>query len=114
MMFKCMFEMTELELRNTTSKCTRIVPIHKTLDDDLSADITWIHNNADTIIGSSCDYVWNLYFDYFINEKILSKNNFYKLVKQELNISSAIIRVTNDNVKYCFRKVNITKKVNLK
>lgn len=99
MMFQATHEVSE---NNLPENYTKIIPKYKTLDDDLTDEINWIYAHEHLITGAACEYVWDLYYKEFVNCKILSKNNFYKLIKKELSLKCKIVRISQDATKYCF------------
>lgn len=99
MMYQVTCEAAENDLPDSY---IRIIPIYKSLKDDLTNEIDWIHTYKDFIVGATCEYIWELYCGEFLDRKILSKNNFYKLVKKELSLEGKIIRMSQDATKYCF------------
>lgn len=100
MKFKVRCEVTETELIKISSTITKIIPLYKSKAD--AADVEWIHQNKDIIIGNACMYVWDKYREAFPDDMILSKNIFYKLVKQELELKGQMMKLANDAVRYCF------------
>lgn len=100
MMFKVICEVSEAEFMKLSSIAKKIMPIYKDMPDE--NDVRWIHDNENNIVGMACVYVWDRYCEAFTNEKILSKNMFYKLVKRELNLKNKMMRLANDSTKYCF------------
>lgn len=96
--------MSESQMQELMHMCTKINATYKTLKDDVSKDKRWIHNNSGIVIDAPCEYIWDLYCKDFADEKILSKFDFYKLVRHELNVKSMVVRITDDTTKYCFRK----------
>jgi hypothetical protein len=99
MIFKCISEISEKEL--DINKYNKITPIYKKLNDDLTDEIHWIHDNI--IVDVSCEHIWNLYYEAFIEKKILSKHDFYKLIRRELSLKCKVIRI-DKNTMYCFVK----------
>lgn len=98
-----MFQVThDVSQKNLPETYTKIIPKYKSLKDDLTLETKWIRYND--VVGLPCDYVWQKYYDEFIDHKILSKNNFYKLVKSTLNVKMKVMRTSDDSVKNCFVK----------
>lgn len=109
MMFKMTLHVTEAMMNHIFKRIkflkADVVPINKTLNDDLTEEIKWIDYWADMISCAPCDYVWEQYYDEFSDKIILSKNNFFKLIKRHLNLRSKTMRLGDDSVKYCFYKI---------
>lgn len=100
MIYKVICEVTEAEFMKLSSIAKKIMPIYKDMPDE--NDVRWIHENESIIVDTACEYVWDKYCEFFANEKILSKYNFYKLVRYELNLKTTTMRVAHDAVRYCF------------
>ena len=100
MRYKITTEISSSELMQY--QYSKIIPQYKSQAE--AADIDWIHENKESIIDGVCEYVWDKYNEAFIDDKILSKNNFMKLVKRELNLTCKTVRLTSNSVKYCFVK----------
>ena len=99
MMFQVTHELSENDLPETY---TKIIPKYKSLEDDLTLETKWIRANESNIVGAACEHVWDLYYDEFIDCKIISKNNFYNLVKSTLHVDMKVTRISEDNIKNCF------------
>lgn len=95
MIFKCVIETSEIP-----DGCSKITPVYKSLNDDLTNEIEWIHQHE--IINAVCEYIYDLYCESFKEKKVLTRNSFYKLVRKELPLKSKAIRIGQDNVKRCF------------
>lgn len=79
---------------------TRVKAIYKQKPD--GRDTEWIRDNSELITGGSiAAYVYDLYFDYFAEEPILSKTKFYKACRDVLPVEMKMIRI-GDKTKYCF------------
>lgn len=104
MIYKTIIETSETDLQNVINKSISIRPIYKSLDYDIESDISWIHAHSDMIVGAACEFIWDLYYDDFLDNKILSKLKFYELVRHELNLECKHIRLSSNIVKYCFIK----------
>lgn len=102
MMYKVIYEVTEAQMKNLKLSPNKITPVYKTLDDDLTDELDWIDYWEKMILDTSCEFVWDRYYDDFHDKKILSKNLFYKLIHQTLGCHSKQIRLTRDTTKYCF------------
>lgn len=99
MMYQVTCEVAENDLPDSY---IRIMPIYKSLKDDLTLETKWIRNI--NVIGLPCDYIWESYYNEFIDGKILSKNNFYKFVKSTLKVKMKVMRISDHTVKNCFVK----------
>lgn len=100
MRYKITTEISASEL--SQYQYNKIIPQYKSQAG--AADINWIHENKNIIVDGVCEHVWDRYNHAFVDDKILSKNKFIKLVKTELNLTCKIIRLTENDVKYCFVK----------
>ena len=100
MLFECISEVAENELHKYEYK--KLTPIYKSFHDDLSDEINWIDDKTNLIIDSACEHVWDLYYDDFINKKILSKHNFYKLVREQLKVKMKVVKISQNITKNCF------------
>lgn len=80
----------------------RVKAIYKQKPD--GRDTEWIRDNSELITGGSiAAYVYDLYFDYFAEEPVLSKTKFYKACREVLSVEMKMIRI-EDKTKYCFYK----------
>lgn len=108
MMFKMTLQISEAMMNHILKRIkflkANVAPINKTLNDDLTEEIEWIDYWSETINGAPCDFVWDKYCEEFSDKMILSKHNFFKLIKRHLNLRSKTMRFDKDNVKYCFYK----------
>lgn len=102
MLFRCTSEVAENELYKYEYK--KLIPIYKSLCDNLTDEVTWIHNKANLIVDSACEHVWDLYYDDFIDKKILSKHNFYRLIREELKVKMKVVKISQNATKNCFIK----------
>ena len=100
-MYKTQATLTEAQVKHSKISFDKITPVYKTLNDDLTDEIDWINYWEEMILETSCDFVWDRYYDDFHDKKILSRNSFYKLIRQTLHCCSKQVRI-NDAVKYCF------------
>ena len=103
MLFKVQVIVSEQELNQVTSYSTiKIIPIMKSLFDDLENEINWINEHKnDCIIGYPVDLAYENYKKDFENEPILGKNSFSKLAKKELKIQTKLVRI-DKNIQNCF------------
>ena len=103
MLFKVQVIVSEQELNQVTSySTTKIIPIMKSLFDDLENEINWINEHKnDCIIGYPVDLAYENYKKDFENESILGKNSFSKLAKKELKIQTKLVRI-DKNIQNCF------------
>lgn len=102
MRFKVTCEVSETELMKISSMARKIIPLYKSKAE--AADISWIHENKETIVDAACEYIWNLYCEAFTDDMILSRNKFYELIRSELNLESKMVRFTDDVIKYSFAR----------
>lgn len=100
MMVKIMCEATQEQMMELLPIAKKIIPLYKSRAE--AVDIDWIRRNKDIIVDAACEYVWDMYCEAFANEKILSRNAFYKAVRYELGLKSKLLRIDGDTVKYCF------------
>ena len=103
MLFKVQVIVSEQELNQVTSYSTiKIIPIMKSLFDDLENEINWINEHKnDCIISYPVDLAYENYKKDFENESILGKNSFSKLAKKELKIQTKLVRI-DKNIQNCF------------
>lgn len=102
MKFKCTIEITENELKDIMPMVKKIIPVYKTLSDNITSEIDWIKNQRQMILISSCDFVWDKYCEDFYDKKILPKKLFYKLIRHILHCYSKSVRISDDTVKRFF------------
>lgn len=102
MIYKTIAEITVTELNENMSACERIIPVHKSLKDDLTLEINWINNHKHLIPGAACEFIWDLYYEDFIDQKILRRYDFYKLIRRQLDLECNTVRTANESIKYCF------------
>jgi len=102
MIYKCTCEISEREYLKDVGKYKDVKPLHKLFDDDLTDEISWIHAHKDMIVGAACEYIWDLYYEEFMEQMILSKYRFYKLIEKELGVKTKVVRISQDTVKNCF------------
>lgn len=105
MIFRCVVDISESEYVKDIEKYKEPTPIHKSLENDLTDEVNWIHSHESIIIGAACEYIWYLYYDEFIDKMILSKYKFYELIKKELNVETKVVKISQDNIKRCFVEV---------
>lgn len=108
MMFKMTLQVTQAMMTHIFKRIkflkADVVPMNKTLNDDLTEEIEWIDYWSEMISSAPCDFVWDRYYEEFSDKMILSKHNFFKLIKRHLNLKSKTVRIGKDSVKYCFYK----------
>jgi hypothetical protein len=100
MIYRCTIETYEIP-----DGCIKILPSYKSLNDNLTDVINWIREKAAEMNGFheiACEHIWDLYYDEFIDKKILSKHDFYKLIREKLQVKMKIVRINTEAVKRCF------------
>ena len=102
MIFRCVIDISESEYVEDIDKYKEPTPVYKSLESDLSDEVNWIRSHESIIVGAACEYIWDLYYDEFIDKMILSKYKFYELIKKELDVKMRVIRISQDTVKNCF------------
>lgn len=96
MRYKVIQSVSENELRNMT--CEKILPDYKISPDE--EDINWVRSHD--VLDASCEFVYDNYYNDFINEKILTKNLFYKLVREIHDVECKVVRLSNETIKNIF------------
>ena len=102
MIFRCIIDISESKYIKDIEKYKEPTPLYKSLENDLTDEVNWIHSHESMIVGAVCEFVWDLYYEEFIDKMILSKYKFYELIKRELNVEMGVIRISQDSVKNCF------------
>lgn len=93
---KCEISRKDIDLILPFAK--NITPIYRYEPNE--SDVTWIHENVKA--ETACEHVWEMYCDTFEGDMILSKYKFYELIRQELNMVTKNMRLTDNSVRYCF------------
>lgn len=96
MKYKITIEVTQKELRNHVF--SKVIPLYKKDVDE--KDIEFMLKNI--VDGFPCDAFYDLYTDYFENDYVLSKNKFYKAVREITGLRCAYARIPGVGVKYSF------------
>lgn len=106
MKYKCNVILTKSQINQLglSDRLNEFKPEYKSLLDDLEKDITWIHNNEKMIVDCVCSAVYEFYCADLIDEKVISRNLFYGLVKRELNLTIKQVRLDENRIKKCFCK----------
>lgn len=102
MIFRCFIDVSEKDLNSEHKDPT---PLYKSLDDDLTDEINWIHAHKSMIVGGAvCKDIWKLYCRDFIDRMTLSKYKFYELIKNKLNVETGVVKTSQRCfVKSCYK-----------
>lgn len=100
MKFKLTCEVSPNDLKDINTNNAKLTPLYRS--NPTSEDIKWINERGKLIVGAACDFIWEMYYRDFIDERILSKKKFFELVREIFGCECKMTRLATDSVKYCF------------
>lgn len=103
MIYEVKIKLNEEEFRQFDFQNAAFVnPLYKKECDDQEKD--WIVSHSEVIgHGIVASYVYELYWNDFIDKKVVAKTKFYKACREILGLEMKRISIENET-KYCFIK----------